>query len=571
MIRVMKFLVCTIGALLVTAASATSEAASQHVRVIWHDAPSTTAYVAWSTAGPATTRVVWDSAEGASASAYANQAYPARSGPFDDDDAPYFHHAHLQGLPPASRVHFRIVVDESESRDYWFWTAPADARPFVLLYGGDSRSDRAMRRTMHERMRDLVESDPSTLAVIHGGDYVYRGSSWSLWDQWLEDWQKTITSDDRVLPIIPARGNHEGDAALYNKVFAFPGQDDDYGDWFATRIGEDFLLLNLDSNVSQAGEQRRWLEEQLVQGQKYRWIAVNYHRPAYPAVKSPGGALHHWVPLFEHYNVDVVLESDGHVLKRTVPIRDGQFDPSGVVYVGEGGLGVPQREPDLGRWYIQPPGFAMAAHHLQALRVTPDAIYYAAILADGSVADTYRFKPHRRGQYEEPLVESVRMLGPQEIEVVFSRPVSTESAENLANYVMRPGAAIERVEYAPQRQIAVLRAAEPVHGAHRVVVDGVVDLAGKAIPRTVYGLPLDRTTEFPVDGKLEQRVGPTPTAQITVRPIGEPRPPPTTPPIFTCQTASGSGGFGPFVLLLALLVGRGRPQKVERQRHAPVR
>jgi hypothetical protein len=36
-----------------------------------------------------------------------------------------------------------------------------------------------------------------------------------------------------------------------------------------------------------------------------------------------------------------VIESDGHVINRTVPIRNEKKDSTGVVSVGEGDLGVP--------------------------------------------------------------------------------------------------------------------------------------------------------------------------------------------------------------------------------------
>ena len=49
--------------------------------------------------------------------------------------------------------------------------------------------------------------------------------------------------------------------------------------------------------------------------------------------------------LFEKYNVDLALESDGHCIKRTVPIRNGKQD-NWVVYVGEGGLELANAAPN---------------------------------------------------------------------------------------------------------------------------------------------------------------------------------------------------------------------------------
>jgi hypothetical protein len=547
-----------------SSASAAAFASTDHLRVVWHENPATEAIVSWSTDGPAETYLVWDDETHDAADEYEHRSSGAQnSGQYDEDAAPVFHHHTLSGLEPASEVHFRVVTEAGASRPYWFRTAPADARPFVLLYGGDSRSDSAARRAMNRRIRDLVESDPTVVAFHHGGDYIETGSSWPQWDRWLRDWQETVTSDGRVLPIIPARGNHEGDGVLYNRVFGFPGDAKSVGDWWTTRIGEDFTLIVLDSNVSQAGAQREWLDETLAELQKHRWIVPSYHRPAYPAVKTPGGALYHWVPLFEQYNVDFVLESDGHVLKRTVPIRDGQPNPNGVVYLGEGGLGVPQRTPDTDRWYLQSPGMAKAAHHVQALRVTPDAVFYAAILENGEVADTHTFRPRRRGQYEEPSVSSAR-LDDGRFEVQFDRAMRAKTATNAANYAFEPRLQIVDVRWDDARRVAVLKTAKPTREGYRLVVDGVVDDAGKPVPRTAFVFEGVLQARAPVAGKLATPESPTETDQIRVLPVGEPKPP-QDPPLISCSQSASAGGAGlTGLLFVVMVVIRRRPQRRER-------
>ena len=78
-----------------------------------------------------------------------------------------------------------------------------------------------------------------------------------------------------------------------------------------------------------------------------KWKFAVYHHPAYSSAPSRDNKdiREHWVPLFEQHQLDLVCEADGHNIKRTVPIRNGKRDPTGVVYIGEGGLGVPQRQP----------------------------------------------------------------------------------------------------------------------------------------------------------------------------------------------------------------------------------
>lgn len=388
-----------LGAVLITA---WAWAQPEHVRVVWTEDPGHRAVVLWTTQTATASTLHWDTEPRGQASHYREQAV-STAGLRAADDAPhYVHRAAMTGLSPGELVHFRVAAEAGVSRELWFRAAPTEAAPFALLAGGDSRSDSRMRRQMNLLIRDLVADEPAILALAHGGDYIARGSSWTQWRRWLDDWDEAIGADGRVLPIIPTRGNHEGDGELYNVMFGAPGASDAEGDWFVTRIGQDFALVTLDTNVSLGGAQRAWLDATLMGLQDLRWIAVSYHRPAYPAVKSPGEALEHWVPLFEHYNIDFALESDGHVLKRTVPIRSGQPDPTGVVYLGEGGLGVPQRTPDRSRWYLEPPGMAMSSHHVQLLQVYRDKIVYSAIDPEREVMDRYEFEPRRPGQAGSP-------------------------------------------------------------------------------------------------------------------------------------------------------------------------
>lgn len=506
--------------------------AQDHLRVVWHDRPATEAIVSWSTSGPAMSTSIRLIGPGGTA----QEIVPTQSGPYDDDFQTTYHHARLEGLKPSSRVDFEIVTEAGSSERRWFRTAPADARPFVLLYGGDSRSDREVRRIMNRRLRDLADADPSVIALAHGGDYIGNGRDWLQWRGWLEDWQETTSSDGRVLPIIPARGNHEADGVHYNRVFGFPGVDTG-GDWWATPIGPDFMLLTLDTNASMAGSQRSWLDQQLRDGQKYRWIAANYHRPAYPAVKSPGGALYHWVPLFEQYNVDFVLESDGHVLKRTVPIRDGIQHPTGVVYLGEGGLGVPQRVPDTDRWYLKPPGMAQASHHVQALRVTPDTVYYSAIDANGKVLDTWEFKPRRKGQYREPTIRSASWVDAERVRIEFTNALSSATAEQTSAYRFVPPLVVRTATYDPTSQSVELVVDRPVDDAYRLSIDGVLDAAGKEVPLTTASFAGLTAAKLPVPGRVEVLEPRASKDSIRELPVG-PSKAPQEPPLLSCSASS---------------------------------
>ncbi len=76
-------------------------------------------------------------------------------------------------------------------------------------------------------------------------------------------------------------------------------------------------------------------------------------------------------------------------MKRTLPIRAGTYDPSGIVYIGEGGMGVPQRTPKTNRWFLRPPGFAGSGHHIQLLSFTPEKLQIKTRRLNGTIADEF--------------------------------------------------------------------------------------------------------------------------------------------------------------------------------------
>lgn len=360
-------------------------------RIVWTDDPATTATVSWNTVEPGESHAVYFDTEsrGGDRDAYSGRVECERNAPYNVGlfaslagrrPALHYHHARLTDLSPSTTYYFVLASDCQTSAEMHFVTAPDEDRPFKLLFGGDSRSDHAARCQVNLMIADLLEEQPEILAMAHGGDYIVSGTSLSQWRDWMSHHELTTTKSGRVLPIIPARGNHDR-GELINEVFGFPPRDRNF---YAISIGSQCRFMTLNSETTTSGEQRDWLESELREAQSYRWILCQYHSPAWPAVKNPSRALKNWVPLFEQYDVDLVCEADGHTIKRTPPIRDGQRDESGVVYIGEGGLGVRPRTPKIDdRWWLQEPGKAGSGHHVQILTIRPDVLQYEVVLLEG--------------------------------------------------------------------------------------------------------------------------------------------------------------------------------------------
>ena len=298
----------------------------------------------------------------------------------------YYHHAGIKNLKPNTRYYFVMESDGQRSREFYFRTAPREGTDFTLIHGGDSRSGHANRCRMNLLIAQQATSDPKVLAFAHGGDYIVSGVEWEQWRLWLSQHELTTLEDGRVLPIIPAKGNHDG-GKIYFEVFGLSERTER---WYTTTLGKDVALVTLDTNSPGGGPQAEWLEAELKRLRPaVRWLLVQYHRPLYPAVKAPTKHAPIFCPLFDRYNIDIALEADGHCMKRTVPIRDGKKDPTGIVYVGEGGLGVGQRKTKEDRWYLQDGGKAGGAHHVIRIDFTPDDMRVRFVLMDGSAWDDH--------------------------------------------------------------------------------------------------------------------------------------------------------------------------------------
>lgn len=398
-----------------------SETAPRHVRVLWTEQPSSHAIVSWTTlySKGEKHRIVYDTVSRKDNSvSYSFEVNSKRNGEItmmdmdDEEGVPpgFFHHGEIKNLKPSSRYYFRVESDGQFSEEYYFVTAPSDDRQISILWGGDSRlggqkpiyagrTPHVGRQNMNKRIKALIDENDEILAFTHGADY---GSTaeWRHLFWWFEDHEIVVGKDNRLLPLIISRGNHDYAIGFQENFWLSTITDEqNFGYYYTTQLTPQVTLITLNTEISVAGNQRVWLEKELEENRPTkRWLITHFHRPAYPVVKDFDAhtfkrVREAWVPLFEKYNIDLACESDGHILKRTLPIRNGKPDESGIVYIGEGGLGVPQRTADTSRWFIQPPGFAKSADNVHWIQFRADSLVVRAIGPEGNVLDYYSRAP----------------------------------------------------------------------------------------------------------------------------------------------------------------------------------
>jgi len=402
---------------LAIAEDAAPDTTPQNVRAIWRTDPATSTTISWETSTLGVDSLVKvreaDAEQWTTVNCHRNEQYRAE---LVDGPAPYVHHAQLTGLAPATKHQIVCQTSDAESREFYFFTAPDDDRPVAILFGGDSRSGLKERQEVNRMMDRLVTEQtsaqrPAIIAFAHGGDYIVDGTKLDQWLRWVADHQQTGNSDGRLLPMIPTRGNHDV-GPLFNQVFDFA---DDGQNYYATSLTSQIRLATLNTEASMAGDQRNWLVKELeAERWDHRWYLAQYHRPAFPAVKLPSGALINWVPLFDEYSLDLVCEADGHNIKRTPPIRNLKVDKTGVVYIGEGGLGVGQRTPVTHRWYLQPTAEnCSTGHHLHLLTFYKDRLNVKVIRLNGELFDEFNLQPRTRPAKTANAKSSARELAAQ--------------------------------------------------------------------------------------------------------------------------------------------------------------
>jgi hypothetical protein len=313
---------------------------------MWRQDPATTMVIGWNQISGQSPVILYDIMDhGEDASAYSFSQPP---------DKVVFskgmnnHFVRLKYLLPNTTYYFIIKDSEGCSVRMSFKTAPDNPyERLSIIAGGDSRNFREARQNANKIVAKLRPH-----CVMFGGDMT-GGDRASQWKPWFDDWQLTTGPDGHLIPIIATRGNHESSNKTLVDLFDVPSKKVHY----ALSFGGNLLrIYTLNSLIASGGDQKIWLEQDLQNHQDVIWKTAQYHfaiRPHTSKKAERNNQVYNWANLFYEYQVNLVVESDAHVVKWTYPIRpsnqkgsDEGFirdDHRGTVYVGEGCWGAPLR------------------------------------------------------------------------------------------------------------------------------------------------------------------------------------------------------------------------------------
>ena len=376
------------------------------VVLTWRDDPARTQAVTWRTEA----LVEEAFAEIAEASANPGFAALARRSPARTTAVPvssgtaYYHEARFTALRPDTLYAYRVGDGTTWSEWFHFRTAAAAPAAFSFIYLGDAQND--LRSLWSRAIRSAFQDAPRARFIVHAGDLVNTGENDEQWGEWFGagSWI------NGMVPQVPAAGNHEYGrlnredprqlTPLWRHQFALP---EDGPEGLAETVysfdyqGARIIVLN-SMESTRLADQAAWLEARL-KDNKNRWTIVVFHHPVFsvagdrdnPAIRDA------WKPLFDKYDVDLVLQGHDHAYGRGENVAEGdqRRDEDGTVYVVSVS-GPKMYDVGKDREWATRTGANLQLY--QVITVTPQNLRFEARTVTGQLFDAFELVKNRSGR-----------------------------------------------------------------------------------------------------------------------------------------------------------------------------
>jgi hypothetical protein len=268
-------------------------------------------------------------------------------------------HAVLSNLAPDTDYVYAAVHDGTTAEMGTVRTAPSGRSPLRFTSFGDQGTPTLGRLRDTVYVNDNLGSPAAgdiTAAIermgplfnLVNGDLSYANLANDRIRAW-SDWFESTTRSARYRPWMPAPGNHENELgngpigyAAYQTYFALPDSGSDTqlrGLWYSFTAGSVRVISLSNDDVCfqdagksyvhgySGGAQKRWLETELADARAnpdVDWVVVCMHQPAISTAEANGadlGVRQEWLPLFDRYQVDLVLCGHEHHYERSHPVR----------------------------------------------------------------------------------------------------------------------------------------------------------------------------------------------------------------------------------------------------------
>jgi len=290
-----------------------------------------------------------------------------------------FQHRHvITGLQPGTRYFYEVAGYGSGS----FLTAPATSATTLKMSAyGDTRSYPADHEKVATKMRAAYAADPAFQTIsLHAADWINSDTE----SNWTNEWFVSGTTYPQMhafqaeVPIVGARGNHEGSGTVFSKYFPEPYSAGFY--WSFDYGPVHVAVVDQYTNYAANSTQYNWLAADLAASNKL-WKFVVLHEPGW---SSDGGHGNNSTvqtvlqPLFKQYGVQLVIGGHNHYYARAVV--------ENVQHLTLGGGGAPLYTPASGQPYIVKTDKSL--HHAE-IDINGGNLVFTARRSDGTVIESF--------------------------------------------------------------------------------------------------------------------------------------------------------------------------------------
>ncbi|MGB0100846.1 MAG: metallophosphoesterase family protein, partial [Nocardioides sp.] len=291
--------------------------------------PATSQHVTWRTSDQASApKVQLAVATPGAVSAQSTVAATTTTFTSDLGYAVSSHSAKLTALSPATTYVYRVGDGDTWSEWIEFETAAAEPEPFSFIMQGDAQND--VKAYVSRTFRAATEARPFAKVVLEAGDLIDTDDSEAEWGEWFG----AAGFANGSMNVIAAAGNHEyypGPelAEHWGAQFEYPRNGPSSSERVSSLYAENvyytdyqgvrFIALNSNfpGDTDALAAQTAWLEG-VLQDNPNQWTVVTFHHPVFSVTSGRNNAVirNSWLPLFEQYDVDLVMQGHDHAYGR---------------------------------------------------------------------------------------------------------------------------------------------------------------------------------------------------------------------------------------------------------------
>jgi len=292
--------------------------------------------------------------------------------------------AHLVNLKPGTTYEYQVAPATTRSDEYSFST-PANDNSFSFIWTGDTHHSPSIEKLFDRASK----SHPDAAFYSIAGDMVSEGLHRDHWDDLFHFTGKIISEK----PLMTVLGNHDTrqglGARMYRDLFSYPknapaGVQPEHTYSFRYKNA---LFLMIESTAP-IDTQKAWIEEQLSNTDAtwkfamFHFAPYNWEEP-YPDIQAA------WIPLFDKYHVDIVMNGHIHYYMRTKPMKAGKVVSSykeGTAYVESVGIPTkPEKRPEEPYTVVR----NFSGDLYQYVKIEGNKLSFAAMNSDNKIIDSF--------------------------------------------------------------------------------------------------------------------------------------------------------------------------------------